>query len=198
MDKKENEFVATRRVSEIWTKSSTFRGKPQDLRRRNLQNFRRVYNGFTHDSRTQVYQSRQTHKKWKADSTSMEHAPQFGLGLRHILWRWLFRQQCPAISETKILSLFLDKFSKYLVTLNLGCEINCLDCRQPETSAQLRECAWIATLSYFAEQLRLIVVDMALVHKKLIHIPALPAHHLCHFQRYHYALAPKRVSLSGH
>jgi hypothetical protein len=32
----------------------------------------------------------------------------------------------------------------------------------------------LPTLSYFAEQLRLIVGDMALVHKKLIQNPALP------------------------
>jgi hypothetical protein len=84
----------------------------------------------------------QTHKEWEADSASMEHAPQVGLGSSPILWRELFRQ-CPVISETKIVSLLLDKFSNYLVTLNLGCEIHCLDCRQPETSAQLREYAWI-------------------------------------------------------
>jgi hypothetical protein len=29
----------------------------------------------------------QTHKKWKADSASMEHAPQIGLALSPILWR---------------------------------------------------------------------------------------------------------------
>jgi hypothetical protein len=55
----------------------------------------------------------QTHKQWKADSASIEHALQVGLGLSPILWRWLFRQQCPVISETKILSLFLDMTQTY-------------------------------------------------------------------------------------
>jgi hypothetical protein len=91
---------------------------PQDCRRRNL------YYGFTHDSRSQVCQSRANTQKWKADSASMEDAPQVGLGLSPILWKWLFRQQCPVISETKTMS-FRDKFSKYFVTLNSGCEIHC-------------------------------------------------------------------------
>jgi hypothetical protein len=52
--------------SEISTKSSTFGGKPKDCGRPNLQNFRRVYYGFPHDSRSQVCQEIQIAKKSSA------------------------------------------------------------------------------------------------------------------------------------
>jgi hypothetical protein len=45
-----------------------------------------------------------------ADTASMEHARQIGVGVG--------KQQCPIINDIEILSLFFDKFSKYLVTVN--------------------------------------------------------------------------------
>jgi hypothetical protein len=61
------------------------------------------------------------------DSASMNHAPQIGLCVSPFLWRWLNgHRQCPVSNEVCILSLFFDKFSKYLVNFHCGCAIHSL------------------------------------------------------------------------
>jgi hypothetical protein len=64
----------------------------------------------------ELISQKHTRGKWNADSASMEHAPQIGLGESPILWILLFKQNCSVINKTNILCLFLDKISKYLVT----------------------------------------------------------------------------------
>jgi hypothetical protein len=57
-----------------------FQRQTQDCSWRNRWNFRRVYYVLMTRDR-KFARAGQTHKKWKADSSSMEHAPQVELGL---------------------------------------------------------------------------------------------------------------------
>jgi hypothetical protein len=60
---------------------------------------------------------------------------------RAIVWRCLFRHQCPIVRDIRTLSWFPAKLSKYLIISHFGRFIHCLDCLQLVVPSQCRECS---------------------------------------------------------
>jgi hypothetical protein len=98
----------------------------------------------------------------------MQHVPQIGLGVSPILWIWLLKQQLPVINDTKIWSLYLDLSAGIQASRPIDEKVFCS-----------------STLSYFAEQRKLIRASTVPLHKIWVRFPVSPIHQLLRCHQHH-------------